>query len=135
MRGSLNPSWIKRAGLWLAILALVLKAALPAGYMVRTDASQPFVVLCTSANAPALDVSFLEDLVQQGDHDHRDQTKPDGACGFAALTSAALLQPTAATLETPVLVAQAPLLLPYRARPATSPTGPPLPARGPPILV
>jgi hypothetical protein len=118
------------------MLALVLKASLPVGYMVRTGAAQPYVVLCTSsAAAPTLDTSSLENLLQGSAREHRDQTKPDGVCGFGALTSAALLQPSTAMLHAPLAFDQAPALSPQRARPATSHTGPPLPARGPPVFV
>lgn len=111
-----------RAGLVLALLALMLRAAVPAGYMVAQDHG-PHLVICSGHAAVA---------AETGDKPSKDRQKPDQPCAFAG-THVALEAPV---VPAPVPHAQAPTKTVVLARAALSPgrglAAPPPPSTGPP---
>ncbi len=117
---------MRRAGVFLALFAFALKAMLPAGYMVAARADGLVVELCGTLGA------------ERADHDDRksqhDQRQSDAHCVFATLSAPALTA-DAIALPAPRGAHATFVATPYRAAPAAPHTGPPLPARGPPILV
>ena len=127
---------MRTRGLMLAMLALVLKAALPAGFMLSQQSQgAPQIVLCTGHGAMALDpqsgaLTPLDQADQQQDHqnkqDRSTQTCPFAALAFAAPAPSPVALPMARAPPEPV---EAPSIVLATARSA----GPPLPARGPPL--
>lgn len=124
----LNAGW-RRVFMTLAVLALALKVAAPAGYMVDASASgAPAIVLCTAQGAVM--------IKPQGDH-HRGPEAPgkahDAPCAFAG-HGAAFLAAEPVDGRIVAAVVYAPFAPPAAAEavPGRGLTAPPLPARGPP---
>lgn len=120
-RSTLARSW--NAGLVLAFLAVCLRAAIPAGYMVAQDHG-PQLVICTGhAAAPG----------DPGGKPASDPHKGDTVCVFAAAHLAAPAPDGPAVLPWTTAVAE---VAPFR-RPDPTPgrglAAPPPPATGPPI--
>jgi len=111
-----------RAGLVLAFLALMLRAAVPTGYMVAQDHG-PHLVICSGHVASA---------AETGGKPSQDRPKPDQPCAFAG-THVALQAPV---VPAPVPHAQVPTETVVLARAALSPgrglAAPPPPSTGPP---
>lgn len=114
----------------LAMLALVLKVAIPAGFMVEARAEAgPAIVLCTAQGA----VTIKASAAHHGAPDAPAQTKHDVPCAFAGHGAAFVAaEPlTVAAAEHAVYAPSAPApaapVIPGRGLSA-----PPLPARGPP---
>jgi hypothetical protein len=126
---SLSAGW-RSVCMTLAVLALVLKVAVPAGYMVDTSAAgAPAIVLCTAQGAVT--------ITQPGDH-HRGPEAPAGSthdapCAFAG-HGAAFVAVEPVTVGVVEHVVYAPLAAPtaVEAVPGRGLAAPPLPARGPP---
>ncbi len=120
---------MRATGLLLALYAIVFKAMLPPGFMLAAQENGVAIVLCNGASAVFDPVSGA--IAPNNDHD------PDGAdtsqhCPFA-FASAPLLQAPADIAPTPphaLVHLAAPIREAIGPRQAT---GPPLPARGPPI--
>lgn len=116
-------SRLRAAGLCLALCALVFKAMLPPGFMLDTGGDRIAITLCNGA-AATLDL---------GDHDGKPVGDTSQHCPFAFAATPALDAP-------PVIALAAPTFVLVR---ATAPvraaigehdhTGPPLPARSPPL--
>jgi hypothetical protein len=128
-------SW-RRAGLWLAMAAFALRLAVPAGFMLAPDASNHLVVTLCSATGPQtalmdLKTGEISPAKPVGDHQKKDKTDPP--CAFAGLAVAALT-PAETQIAAPLQQSAAIAATPAQMRPALVPTGPPLPARGPPTF-
>ena len=117
----------------LAFLAVALKVAVPAGYMVAAPTNDsPFaIVLCTEQGR--VTVQPGEALTAHGEHDNKAGQAGDGPCLFAG--HAAVAPPPSPALFAPVQFVAYTASLPAIG-PSVSPgrglSGPPLPARGPP---
>lgn len=137
----MNPAALRNNGLWrhaclaLAAIAIAMKVLIPQGFMLSgAGQSQPFqLVLCTGHGAVV-----LEDGKALGSGDHQVPAQPahDQACGFAGHGLGA---PPPSALETGIAsfaaYRPAPLALAPDIAPGRGLTGPPLPARGPPVLL
>lgn len=121
--------------LWLALLALALRALVPAGYMPDTRAlhdGRLAVTFCSAAG----DVSMLSVALRSdgGGTTGHDTAGTGAQCPFALLAHVA---PAPSPALTPLLLAaggHAPLASPYRALPVQPAQGPPLGSRAPPPL-
>ncbi len=127
------------AGLCLALLALVLKAAIPAGFMLAKDAHNRIaIVLCTGHGSveATLDLTTGE-ITQNGapgeNKGEIEKAKADSPCAFAAIAQADTAL-DGFVLAAPYAQANFVSRTPHEERPSIAPTGPPLPARGPPSL-
>lgn len=114
----------------LAVFALVLKVAIPAGFMVeaRADAA-PAIVLCTAQGA----VTIKAAVAHHGAPEAPAPTKHDAPCAFAghgaAFVAAEPLTATAVEFAAYSPFAPVPAV---QAVPGLGLSAPPLPARGPP---
>lgn len=123
------------AVLWLALLALTLRALVPAGYMPDTRAlhdGRLEVTFCSAAgNLASFSVALPADGGGKAPHD----TANTGAqCPFGLL---AHVTPATAPAMTPLLLTAAghpSFPTPHRALPAQPAHGPPLGSRAPPPL-
>lgn len=111
------------AGFVLALLALLVRAAVPTGFMVAIDKG-PHLVVCTGHTVSPSN---------PGPSPHHDQQKPDAPCAFAAAHVAIAgpdlsPSPPRTELATETLTLRAPDLAPGRGLAA-----PPPPSTGPPI--
>lgn len=126
---SMSATW-RRVCLTLAVLAIALKVAVPAGYMVeaRTDAA-PAIVLCTAQGA----VTIKAPLDHHGAPEAPAKSAHDAPCAFtghgAAFVAAEPL--TVAPVEHAAYAPPAPVPA-VGAVPGRGLSAPPLPARGPP---
>ncbi|MBX3428388.1 MAG: hypothetical protein KF779_02275 [Hyphomonadaceae bacterium] len=121
---------IRAVGLLLALFALTFRAMLPPGFMLDTSGSQIVMTMCGGGEA-VLDIATGE--VNHGT-DHS-PVRPDVSqhCPFALMGAPTLVEPTS--------TAQPPIYAPpirtgavvAEATGVHDATGPPLPARGPPL--
>ncbi len=124
-----------RGVLWLALLALALRALVPAGYMPDARAlhdGRLEVTFCSAAG----DLSALALALSPGDKNKAGhETAEAGAlCPFGLLAHVA---PAPAPALTPLLLAAGRHALPAPARdapPVRTASGPPLGSRAPPFL-
>lgn len=121
--------------LWLALLALALRALVPAGYMPDARAlhdGRLEVTFCSAAgNLPTLSLTLPADGGGKAAHD---AANTGAQCPFGLL---AHLTPATAPPGVPLLLAAAGHPLPppaHRALPAQPAQGPPLGSRAPPPL-
>jgi hypothetical protein len=115
-------SRLRAASLVLALAALVLKALLPPGFMLDMGGERVAITLC-NGGAATLDL---------GGHDA--PTKDTSQhCPFAVAATSALDAPTAIELPTPAFASLIVVPSPRALALALDATGPPLPARGPPL--
>ncbi|MGE0045356.1 MAG: hypothetical protein AB7J28_05820 [Hyphomonadaceae bacterium] len=117
----------------LALFALTLKGAVPAGYMLSNEGGHRIAVtLCAGGGAPVAGVLNLETgrFSTQEEAPAQQQTHSD-VCAFAFAAGAA---PASDFLfaPAPLRAAYAPRHSLQASRQIIAPTGPPLPARGPP---
>lgn len=124
MGAPIAPFW-RQAGTILALFAFALKALVPAGYMIAPERFT--VVLCGTMGAKTVTFDTHGDEAP-APHDTAQQ---DAHCVFAALSAPALAAESAA-IAAPRARYAASAAPPFYVRPAAPPTGPPLPARGPP---
>ena len=127
-RGSILQR-IRTGGLLLALFALTFKAMLPPGFMLETGGDRIAITLCSGG-----EVSFDP---ATGEIEHEGGSAPaDNAasqhCPFAFTSAQVLVAPAfEPQAPTPIFIADA---APVRqAIGEHDATGPPLPARGPPI--
>ena len=121
----LSPAW-RRVCMTLAVLALVIKVAVPAGYMVETTADgAPVMVLCTAQGAVMVEGYGAPARPSQATH--------DAPCAFTG-HGAAFVATGPLTVGAVEHVAYARLALApaIEAVPGRGLAAPPLPARGPP---
>jgi hypothetical protein len=126
---SLSPVW-RRVCLTLAVLALVIKVAVPTGYMVDANADgAPAIVLCTAQGA----VTIKAADIHHGAPEAPAKSAHDAPCAFtghgAAFVAAEPL--TVAPVEHAAYAPPAPVPA-VGAVPGRGLSAPPLPARGPP---
>lgn len=121
--------------LWLALLALALRALVPAGYMPDARAlhdGRLEVTFCSAAgDLSTLSVALSPDSGGKAGHDAADT---GAQCPFGLLAHVA---PAPAPMPAPMLLPAAPRTLPapvHRALPAQPAQGPPLGSRAPPPL-
>ena len=124
------------AFLALALLAVVLKVMIPAGFMpsAETRNGLPFaLVLCTGDGAK---------IVQPGDAldarhgDKGDKAGHDAPCPFAAQGAAAPPPSVVAAIDIDLVAYAAPILPPARAlAPGRGLAAPPPPPTGPPVVL
>ncbi len=124
-----------RVVLWLALLALTLRALVPAGYMPDARAlhdGRLEVTFCSAAgDLPALTLALSSGDQGKAGHDAADA---GALCPFGLL---AHLAPAPAPAISPLLLAASRPALPAPARetlPAQAAAGPPLGSRAPPFL-
>lgn len=125
-----------RGVLWLALLALALRALVPAGYMPDARAlhdGRLEVTFCSAAG----DLSTLSVALagggSDGDSGH-DAANTGAQCPFGLLAHVA---PAPTPALTPILLPTGRYVAPppvYRALPSLGPQGPPLGSRAPPSL-
>lgn len=134
-------AWLGRAWRWdrgvfltLAMLAVAMKIAVPAGYMTRAASNDlPFaLVLCTADGA----VTVAPGEVLPADHDKSRDTKHDAPCAFAGhgvgVAPPNLLDFRAVQFVAYQAVTASPVV---DLAPGRGLAAPPLPARGPPSLL
>jgi len=127
--------WSKTPLVCVAILALLARILVPAGWMPARLSDGFAITLCTGQGAV---VAWVDGADNRLTHSPDDQKRPDpsGApCAFAALSTQAHLPPAAALSS--FLPAWRAAILPVRAE---APPGPlsgarPPPATGPPALI
>jgi hypothetical protein len=111
----------------LAILAILLRAAIPGGFMLSAAKAggMPDLVVCTAQG--------LMTIAADAGHDG-DQAKQDTSCAFTAV-AAVTIEPTRIALAAPFY---ADATVPHRAvpdqRPGRGLAAPPPPTTGPPAL-
>jgi hypothetical protein len=122
MRDSIRQS-LKRGGLHLALVAMMLRALLPAGWMPTGDIAQPLVI-CTAALAAQHDKTPTHDPAKMQEH---------GVCPFATL-AAATPPDTVAALPTPSEFGTAQVSFAERQTPLSKPRLAASSPRAPPSL-
>jgi len=130
--GRIRHSW-RVAGLWVALIALVLRLAAPAGFMLAPDNHNRLTVtLCSGAEMRTAEIDLTTGKVStKQTPGHGDKGKADAPCSFAVAAVAAL-EPQAPSLAAPLAQVVSIAVTPLDERPSLLPAGPPLPARGPP---
>jgi hypothetical protein len=134
MRGQSKRTGWRAAGFCLALLALVLKVSLPAGFMLAADEHQRIAVTLCSGQGPVealLDLSTGEIVEHGSGHGDNSKANHDQPCAFAVATISAVA-PTEPAIAAPAFASIAFKRAALHERPQLTPTGPPLPARGPP---
>lgn len=120
----------RRVCMTLAVLALVIKVAVPAGYMVETRADgAPAIVLCTAQGA----VTIKAAEAHHGAPEAPGQSAHDAPCAFTG-HGAAFVAAERLVVGVVEHAAYAPLVPAptVEAVPGRGLSAPPLPARGPP---
>lgn len=131
-QGAASRDRWRRAGLWLAFIALALKIAIPAGFMVAPDRHQLVVQLCSGNGAAAVLDLETGKIVEHGSGKNGEsKSEHNQPCSFAAAAIAADA-PNETVLDIPLREEMTASFRPLDLRPQLAPTGPPLPARGPP---
>lgn len=127
-----------RGVLWLALLALALRALVPAGYMPDARAlhdGRLEVTFCSAAgNLSTLNVALARAGGDGGGPSGHDAAETGAQCPFGLL---AHVTPAPTPTPTPVLLPAGRYVPPppaYRALPALAAHGPPLGSRAPPAL-
>ena len=126
---SFSPVW-RRACMTLAVLALALKVAVPAGFMVeaRADAA-PAIVLCTAQGA----VTIKAAIDHHGAPEAPVKSAHDSPCAFAGHGAAFVAaEPLVVGLVEHAAYAPLAPVPAVDAVPGRGLSAPPLPARGPP---
>jgi hypothetical protein len=125
---------LRAAGLVLALAAITFKAFLPPGFMLGDEAGRLTIVLCSIDGATELTYDPVTGTY--GDPHTPSAPHSDSAgqhCPFA-VAGAAALTPVAEDIAPPRFAfAIDSAATPLAERPHATPTGPPLPARGPPL--
>jgi len=133
-------NWIKESrsarGLFavMLLLALSIRAAVPAGYMPAQTSMGLVVTLCSGevGKQIVIDIPMSDERSDHGDHggDHRDTQK--STCAYASLTAPGLEGSDAAPVNAPaLLLAEIALPPPIQAAPASASFILP-PSQGPP---
>lgn len=126
----MSAPW-RRVCLTLAVLALVLKVAVPPGYMVDTARGAPAIVLCTAQGAVTVQ--------SHGDHGRPEApTKAghDAPCAFVGHGAAFVpAEPLTVAVVEHVAYAAPAIVSTVGTVPGRGLSAPPLPARGPPQAV
>ncbi len=124
----------RKLALLLLVLALCVKALVPAGFMVERKAMVLTVSICTDGLSAPTTQQLVIPMKSAQDSDGGDHAKRDGNCAFTSLGFGGLAAIDAALLIVALLfiltlgftaVAQRRLAAPFRLLP---------PAQGPPLL-
>ncbi|MGE3303054.1 MAG: DUF2946 family protein [Hyphomonadaceae bacterium] len=133
--GGIRHTW-RAAGLLLAVIALALRVAVPAGFMLANDGHHRLTVtLCSSMGPVEAVLDLATGKLVAPDH----APKPGGGeknkapCAFAALNAPAA-GAQGVSIAAPHGAAVLAPRTPRAERPSLQPAGPPLPARGPPLF-
>jgi hypothetical protein len=125
---------------WFFLTAVLLRALVPTGYMMAGDANHPGIriEMCSARGEVPAFMDPESGSISVGNDDsapHRNKAADEHhPCVFAD-TASALVAPVVEPSSHPDL-SIAPQVIPASPGwPATRPTGPPLPARGPPALI
>ncbi|MEZ6022542.1 MAG: hypothetical protein R3C16_03790 [Hyphomonadaceae bacterium] len=120
---------MRTAGLLLALFALTFKAMLPSGFMLDANAGRVAVTLCNGGE------TYFDPLTGEFSHPGDAPAQDNGAeHGPFAFTSAPVLAEPAVLAAPPApAYVYAPPALAREAAGVHEATGPPLPARGPPL--
>ena len=122
---------LRAAGLLLALAAITFKAFLPPGFMFAEQPGHMTVVLCSESGR-----AMTYDLVTgetDGDHQAPASDSAGQHCPFAVACGAAFA-PQLIEIAAPISAAFVTIAsTPLAERPQSTPVGPPLPARGPPL--
>jgi hypothetical protein len=118
---------LRTAGLLLALFALTFKAMLPPGYMLSTDADNRVVVSLCMGGEMLLDLG--------GDGQSPSQDASSAHCPFAFTAAPVVVPPVAAEIAPTFAMLLAEAAPIEGERGDHDATGPPLPARGPPLNV
>jgi hypothetical protein len=133
--GGVLHAW-RTAGLWLALIALALRVAVPVGFMLAPDSHNRLTVTLCSGHGPV--TAQLDLTTGEISTDHKpvpspsDKGKADAPCTFAAMSVAIAGPPPAIGIPAPRALSVSSSRAPLVERPSLQPVGPPLPARGPP---
>lgn len=119
---------ISTAGLALALFALTFKALLPPGFMLDASGGSLAITLCDGGQA------YFDPATGDIGHDAPASDDTSQHCPFAFAGPPALTAPVAAIEPAPQRAFVANAAPAREAIGANLTTGPPLPARGPPIL-
>ncbi|HVK79820.1 MAG TPA: hypothetical protein VM915_04345 [Verrucomicrobiae bacterium] len=118
---------IYTAGLTLALFALTFKALLPPGYMIDARADRVAITLCNGGEA------FFNARTGDISHDHAPATDDTSQhCPFAAIAAPTLVESSTAPDAPAFHAIETAAPMPSSVGVWGS-TGPPLPARGPPL--
>lgn len=120
---------LRTAGLTLALFALTFKALLPPGFMLDTSGDRVAITLCNGGAA------FFDAATGEISHE-RDGTPNDETsqhCPFALVSAPTLSDTTAVATPAPRFAIVANAAPARQAIGERDATGPPLPARGPPL--
>lgn len=122
-----NRRWARGVWMTLATLALVVKIAIPAGFMVAETSSSPFpLVLCTAQGAVILDSGAPADHKAPQGHEAPCAFTGHGAAFVApVLVGETLVHAVSYETASPALAADV--------SPGRGLVAPPPPARGPPL--
>jgi hypothetical protein len=119
---------VRRWAVGLALVALFLQGATPAGFMLARQDGRATVTICTGHGA-AVSVADLA-----GHPGKSSQSKPDAPCAFAG-HGAAVSPPLAALIASPLGQSSAPLVAArFDLTPGRGLAAPPPPSQGPPQL-
>ncbi|AAK25461.1 DUF2946 family protein [Caulobacter vibrioides] len=127
------------AFLALALLAVVLKVMIPAGFMPSAESRNglPFaLVLCTGDGAKVVQPGDTLDARHGEKGDQSDKAGHDVPCPFAAQGAAAPPPTVVATIAIDLVAYAAPVIPPARTlAPGRGLAAPPPPATGPPLVL
>lgn len=115
---------LQTVGLLLALFALTFKALLPPGYMISTDADNRVVVSLCVGGEMVLDLDDGGAPSKNASSEH---------CPFAFASTPALVPPVASDIAPTFAVEIAAAAPREGVQSGHDATGPPLPARGPPL--
>jgi hypothetical protein len=127
--GRKSAIWALRPAALLAILAILLRASIPGGFMLSSAkaGSLPALVICTAQG--------LMTLADHPDPGKIDDGKQDGACAFAA-TSGPSIAPAPVVIAAPGYEAEATAdRIAADQRPGRGLAAPPPPTTGPPSIL
>lgn len=124
----------RNMALGLLLLALCMKALVPAGFMLGAQGKMLTIEVCGDASGTHLTRQISVPMDGKSGHEQNEQGKDGSACPYSALTMASLAGADAQLLATVLAFIMALGFLPMPARPvARAPYIRP-PLRGPPAL-
>lgn len=139
LRGLGDIATLRRMGLVLVALAMLVRVVVPAGYMAAaTESGGPAIVICTGEGALEVvvdaDGAASKAPLGQDGQPHKSDPKTDHPCAFAGAATP-LGAPVLALAAAPLLAyAPAVPVLPAHQRPGLGLAAPPPPTTGPPAL-
>ena len=125
MRSATPLSRMWSAWFAMALMAVVVRAMIPAGFMV-TPESGLNLVICTG-HGPSL-------LAGKSDTPTQSPQKPDSPCAFAGFQAGCAVETFAVVTEATVWFAALPVIRSFDLLPGRGLTAPPPPSTGPPTF-